>query len=100
MPQITKSSPQCSTFSQAKGTTHQQKLYPVGTGTHMDVLTGIPSLCFQLKSHMTTLVPFDQHCIHHVGRLKLEWIEGVGLKAKSAMHTGAAKKPEVKILMK
>lgn len=37
--------------------------------------------------------------IHHVGRLKLEWLEGVGLRAKSVMHTGAAKKAEVKILL-
>ncbi len=28
----------------------------------------------------------------HVGCLKLEWLEGVGLRERSVMHTGAAKK--------
>jgi hypothetical protein len=37
--------------------------------------------------------------IHHIGRLKLEWLEGVGLKARSAKHKGAAKRTEVKILL-
>ncbi len=37
--------------------------------------------------------------IHHIGRLKLEWLEGAGLKAKAATHTGAAKKAEIKILL-
>ena len=37
--------------------------------------------------------------IHHIGRLKLESLEGAGLKAKPAAHTGAAKKAEIKILL-
>ena len=37
--------------------------------------------------------------IHHVGRLKLEWLEGVGLTARSATHTGARKSAEIKILL-
>ena len=37
--------------------------------------------------------------IHHIGRLKLKWLEGVGLTARSATHTGAHKSAEIKILL-
>jgi len=37
--------------------------------------------------------------IHHVGRLKLAWLDGVGLKRHSSAHTGAKQNAEIHILL-
>lgn len=37
--------------------------------------------------------------LHHVGRLKLSWMEGAGLKRRSTKHQGAKKDAEIRILM-
>ncbi|KIM36098.1 hypothetical protein M413DRAFT_428012 [Hebeloma cylindrosporum] len=37
--------------------------------------------------------------IHHIARLKLTWLDGVGLKSRSSGHTGAKLDAEIRILM-
>ena len=37
--------------------------------------------------------------LHHVGRLKLSWLDGAGLKRRGGKHRGAKKDAEIRILM-
>ncbi|KAJ3506750.1 hypothetical protein NLJ89_g6695 [Agrocybe chaxingu] len=37
--------------------------------------------------------------IHHIARLKISWMDGVGLKTRSSKHTGAKRDAELRILL-